>query len=80
MSIENQVKKVIAEQLEINIDQISIDSHLIKDLGADSLDLIEATMELEDAFNCVISSEEMESFKTVSDIIKWVTPHHQKDT
>lgn len=75
MSVEERIKKALSEQLEIDIDHIRLDSHLSNDLGADSLDLVEATMELEDEFDCIINNEDLDSFRTVGDVVKWVTNH-----
>lgn len=68
MSLE-KVKKLLAEQLNINADTITESSKVIEDLGADSLDVVEMLMVLEDEFNITVSDEESLKLKTVGDIV-----------
>ncbi|WP_303325816.1 acyl carrier protein [Turicimonas muris] len=69
-NIEQQVKKVVAEQLSINEADIKDDSAFIADLGADSLDTVELVMALEDNFGIEIPDEQQEKIQTVQDFIK----------
>ena len=71
MSLE-KVKKLLAEQLNINPDTITEKSRVIEDLGADSLDVVEMLMVLEDEFNVTVSDEESLNLKTVGDIVKLI--------
>lgn len=64
------VKKIIADALGVKIEDLTIRSDLVEDLGADSLDLVEITMKLEDEYNINIGDDEMENKKTISDIIE----------
>lgn len=66
----DKIKKLLATQLNISEDKITADSRLIEDLGADSLDMVEMLMTLEDQFNVTISDEEALKLKTVGDIVK----------
>jgi len=68
MSLE-KVKKLLAEQLNISVDSITEESRVIEDLGADSLDVVEMLMVLEDEFNVTVSDEESLQLKTVADIV-----------
>ena len=68
----SQVQAVLSAQLSVTADQIGTDYHLVDDLGADSLDVVEITMMLEDHFDCVISDEDMQSLSTVADIVQWL--------
>lgn len=68
----DKVKKLLAEQLNVNIEKISATSKVIEDLGADSLDVVEMLMTLEDEFNVTVSDEESVSLKTVGDIVKLI--------
>ncbi len=73
MSIETKVSEIIAEQLGINEDDISTESSLSEDLGADSLDIVEVVMALEEEFEVEISDGEAENCDTVGDFIALVT-------
>ncbi len=70
--LEN-VKKMVASQLGKSEDEISPESSFIEDLGADSLDLVELIMSMEDEFGIEISDEDAESIVTVQDAIKFIT-------
>ena len=69
---EEQIKQIIAEKLEINIGQITDDAKFIDDLGADSLDVVELIMTLEDEFDIEISDEEAEKIVTVRNAIDFM--------
>ena len=71
-SVEERVKKVLAEQLAIKEEDIADDASLIEDLGADSLDIIEIMMGLENEFDLSVSDEEAEKTKTVKEVIEFV--------
>jgi len=71
MSLE-KVKKLLAEQLNISVDTITEKSKVIEDLGADSLDVVEMLMILEDEFDVTVSDEESLQLKTVGDIVKLI--------
>lgn len=67
-----KLKPMIAEQLSIEESEVNLTSSFKEDLGADSLDLFEMVMEIEDQFNIEIPTEELESMDTVEDIIKYL--------
>jgi len=69
---EEKVKKAISDQLGISVENINLNSHLVDDLDADSLDIVELTMELEEQFECLISTEEADNLQTVGDLVKWL--------
>lgn len=71
MALE-KIKKIISEQFAISEDDITEDTVLLEDLDADSLDLIDLAMSLEDCFEVEVPDEELESFKTVGDIVKYI--------
>ncbi|PIR18251.1 MAG: acyl carrier protein [Deltaproteobacteria bacterium CG11_big_fil_rev_8_21_14_0_20_49_13] len=73
MSVETKIKDIIAEQLGINEDDIAPESSLSVDLGADSLDIIELVMALEEEFEMEIADEEAEQLDTVNDFIEFVS-------
>ena len=67
-----KIREIICEQLELEEDQVTMDSILLEDLGADSIDLADLVMTFEDEFNMEISDEALENIKTVADIVKYV--------
>lgn len=74
-NIEQQVKKVVAEQLSINEADIKNESAFIADLGADSLDTVELVMALEDTFGIEIPDDQQEKIQTVQDAIDYIKAH-----
>jgi acyl carrier protein len=75
MSVENRVKSIIADQLGVAEDQIKPESKFIEDLGADSLDIVELIMAMEEEFQTEIPDEEAEKIRTVGDAINYVSSH-----
>jgi len=71
MTIE-KVKAILADQLEVSEEEIKPESILIDNLGADSLDVVEIVMSLEDEFGIEIADEETAKIKTVQDIVTFV--------
>ena len=67
-----KMKEIIAEQLSINEDEIDLDTSFKEDLGADSLDLFELTMVLEEEYDIEIPAEELETIDTVGDVIEFL--------
>jgi acyl carrier protein len=75
MSVEQRVREIVAEQLERDLNEVTIASSLIDDLGADSLDVVELVMKMEEEFGIEIPDEEAEKIKTVNDVIQYITTH-----
>ena len=71
-SIEAKVREIVAEQLQISADEINLDSSFIDDLGADSLDIVELVMAMEDSFQMDIPDEEAEKIQTVRYAIDYI--------
>lgn len=67
-----RVKKVIAEHLSMNEEEIKLESNFQDELGIDSLDIFEIVMELEDEFEIEIPNEDIESVKVVEDLVKYI--------
>lgn len=65
-----KVKAILAEQLNVKADKIKPESKIVEDLGADSLDVVEMLMSVEDKFDVSVSDEEAVNLKTVDDIVK----------
>ncbi len=72
MSMEEKMKKIIAEQLSVSEDEVVPGASFVDDLGADSLDLVELIMAMEEAFDIEIPDENAEKLKTVQDAIDYV--------
>ena len=68
----NKVADLLSEQLGISKSEIALDSDVIKDLGADSLDVVQLLMSLEEDFGITVSEEAASNLKTVEDIIKLI--------
>ena len=75
MSIEKRVKEIIVEQLGVNENEVTPEAKFVDDLGADSLDLVELVMALEEEYNIEISDEEAEKILTVGDAIEYIQAH-----
>jgi acyl carrier protein len=73
--IEAKVKAIIADQLGVSEEEIKPTSSFIEDLGADSLDIVELVMAMEEEFEVEIPDEEAENIKTVADAIAYITSH-----
>jgi acyl carrier protein len=74
-NIEVEVREKIAEQLGVAADEVKPDSSFIEDLGADSLDIVELVMALEEEFNIEISDEDAEKIRTVKDVVGFIQAH-----
>ena len=74
-AIEAKVKNIIADQLGVGEDEIKPESSFIEDLGADSLDIVELVMAMEEEFEVEIPDEEAENIKTVGDAINYINTH-----
>jgi acyl carrier protein len=77
MSIEQRVKKIVAEQLGVNESEVKNESSFVNDLGADSLDTVELVMALEEEFECDIPDEDAEKITTVQQALDYVLAHQK---
>jgi acyl carrier protein len=75
MKMFEEMKELIAEGLNIDESRITKEASFKDDLGADSLDLFELVMSLEDKYDVEIPSEELEKLLTVGDVIKYIEEH-----
>ena len=75
VNIEAKVKNIIVDQLGSSEDEIKLESSFIEDLGADSLDIVELVMAMEEEFEVEIPDEEAANIKTVGDAIKYIQEH-----
>ena len=74
-SVEARVKEIICEHLGVGEDEVTPEASFIEDLGADSLDIVELVMAMEEEFEVEIPDEEAENIKTVSDAINYINSH-----
>jgi acyl carrier protein len=72
VAVLDKVKKIIAEQLGVDEEDITPDASFTDDLGADSLDLVELVMAFEDGFDIEIPDEDAENIKTVADAVNYI--------
>lgn len=71
-SIEERVKKIVCEQLNVAEDKVQNETSFVNDLGADSLDMVELVMHFEEDFEMQIPDEEAEKIQTVGDAINYI--------
>lgn len=71
--IFEKVKEITVDKLGVDEEEVTLSSDFRSDLGADSLDLFEFVMELEDEFDIEISNEDVEAIKTVEDAVNYIT-------
>jgi acyl carrier protein len=75
MSVEDKVKKIIAEKLSVEMNEVVPEASFVDDLGADSLDLVELIMSMEEEFDIDISDEDAEQIATVKDAVAYINSH-----
>jgi acyl carrier protein len=74
-SMERRVIEIIVEQLGVSEEEVTLDASFIDDLGADSLDLVELIMAMEEEFGLEITDEDAEKIQTVQDVVHYITEH-----
>ena len=74
-SVFERLQKILAEQFEIDEDDITLNSDIVDDLGADRLDLVDLVMSIEDEFEIEVPDEAIEEIKTVDDAVKYIEDH-----
>ena len=66
------IKEMLAEQLDLDESKITMDSDIVEDLEADSLDVVDLVMSIEDEFGVEVPDEVIENFKTVGDVVRYI--------
>ena len=74
-TVYERVQGIIAERLGVDEDKVTMDAEFIGDLNADSLDLVEVIMAMEQEFNLEIKDEDAENIRTVGDAVQYITEH-----
>ena len=74
-SVEERVKKIVAEQLGVKEEEVANQASFVDDLGADSLDTVELVMALEEEFDAEIPDDQAESITKVKDAVAYITEH-----
>jgi acyl carrier protein len=75
MALFDDVKEVVVEQLNVNPEEVKEESKFVEDLGADSLDVVELVMALEEKFDIEIPDTDAEKIVTVGDAIRYIESH-----
>ncbi len=71
----DKIKDILVDQLEIEPEKVTMDASFTEDLGADSLDLVDLVMSLEDEFGMEVPDDAIESLKTVGDAVRYIESH-----
>jgi acyl carrier protein len=74
-SVQARVKEIVCEQLGVSAEEVTTEASFIEDLGADSLDIVELVMALEEEYEMEISDEDAEKIRTVGDVVKYIDEH-----
>ena len=72
-----KVREILVDQLDVEEDAVTMEANISNDLGADSLDIVDLVMSLEEEFDCEIPDEEIENIKTGGDIVKYIEDHQE---
>lgn len=72
MALLDDIKEVVVEQLSVSADEVKEDAKFVEDLGADSLDVVELVMALEEKFDIEIPDNEAEKIQTVADVVAYI--------
>ena len=75
MAVEDKIREIIVEQLGVSAEEVVPEASFIDDLGADSLDIVELVMALEEEYDMEISDEEAEKIRTVQDVVNYIESH-----
>lgn len=75
MDVLEKIIDILCDQLDLDREQVTEDSEIIDDLGADSLDIVDLVMTLEEEFDTEITDEMIEDMKTVGDVVRFVEEH-----
>ena len=72
-AIFEHIRPIFMEQLDVDADEVQMNSNIVDDLGADSLDVVELVMAIEEEFNIEITDDQAEKIKTVGDVVNYIS-------
>ena len=67
-----KIRKILCEQLDLEEDDVTLESNIAEDLGGDSMDVVDLIMSIEDEFDLEVPDEDVEKIKTVGDMVKYI--------
>ena len=73
--MEGRIRSIVAEQLGVDLGEVTPNASILDDLGADSLDVVELMMAIEEAFDIEVPDEDVERMRTIGDMERYVTEH-----
>ena len=76
--IFDKLKEIVADQLDVDAEKVTMDSNITEDLGADSLDTVDLVMSIEEVFDIEIPDEAVEKIKTIGDIVNYIEESKQE--
>ncbi|MBO5211001.1 MAG: acyl carrier protein [Clostridia bacterium] len=68
----DKIKQILADTLDVNVEELSADTNIATDLGADSLDVVEILMSIEDEFEVEIPDSEIENIRTIGELVEYI--------
>ncbi|MEE8165558.1 MAG: acyl carrier protein [Myxococcota bacterium] len=74
-NLETRIRLIVADQLGVELREVTSDANIVEDLSADSLDVVELVMAIEEAFDIEVSDEDVERMRTISDMERYVNEH-----
>ena len=67
-----RIREIICDQLDLEEDKVTMDSDIMEDFEADSLDVVDLEMSIEDEFGLVVPDDQFENFRTVGDVVRYI--------
>ena len=75
MEVFERIRQILGDQLDLDEGKISMDSDIVEDLEADSLDVVDLVMTIEDEFGMEVPDDQIENFRTVGDVVRYIEEH-----